>query len=292
MLKGVGNVNAWELILYQKSRKYKNNNKKIYMAWVLLIMSCFFIWSIAVFSFRKNYKLVLALGFSAAMTLSSPVNATMLDFWTSNNWILLDDDDGVGDGGFVNPGWGDQIFDAEYLFYQKQGNMLAIGLQTGFDVVNGQQVSGSQTYYAGDLALGFNNGGFNYAIDFGFVTKDSEGDDVGAGSGNQDIAGLYSVTSWNNDINFPESSPFAMDGGNKIGDISSVSGLVGDSYYRTAVLDLDTLGFEVDSFSAHWTMSCGNDAVEGRASVPEPGTLLLMAGGLLGLLGSVRRRSA
>jgi hypothetical protein len=235
--------------------------------------------------------MVLVIGFSAAITFSSPVNATMLGFWTSDDWQLLDDDDGVSSDGFVDPGWGGQSFDAEYLFYKKQGNLLSIGLQTGFDVVSGHLVSGGDDYYAGDLALGFNGGDFEYAVDFGLVTRDNEGDNVGLESGDQDKVGLYAVSEWNNDILFPESAPYAMDEGTLISGISSTGGLEGDSYYRIAILDLDTLGFNVNSFSAHWTMSCGNDLVEGSANVPEPSALLLMAGGLLGLLGSVRRRS-
>jgi hypothetical protein len=34
---------------------------------------------------------------------------------------------------------------------------------------------------------------------------------------------------------------------------------------------------------AHWTMSCGNDEINGRVAVLEPSTLLLLGSGLVGL---------
>ncbi|GAB4251983.1 MAG: hypothetical protein Kow00109_27620 [Acidobacteriota bacterium] len=42
----------------------------------------------------------------------------------------------------------------------------------------------------------------------------------------------------------------------------------------------------------HWTMSCGNDVIEGLVAVPEPGVLTLLAGGLLGVLAAGARRAA
>lgn len=46
-------------------------------------------------------------------------------------------------------------------------------------------------------------------------------------------------------------------------------------------------------FGFHWNMTCGNDTIEGGASapVPEPGTLLLLGGGLLGLAFYTKRRT-
>jgi hypothetical protein len=51
----------------------------------------------------------------------------------------------------------------------------------------------------------------------------------------------------------------------------------------------DTLGL-VDGFGLHWTMSCGNDVIEGMAPVPEPATMLLFGTGLAALTGLRLRR--
>jgi hypothetical protein len=39
----------------------------------------------------------------------------------------------------------------------------------------------------------------------------------------------------------------------------------------------------------HWTMYCGNDVIEGQATVPEPGTMLLLGFGVAGLAACRRR---
>ncbi len=243
------------------------------------------------------FNLVGALAFCGALSLSLPLNAGVLGFWAADGWSVLDAEDGVSAGGYVGPGFGGQEFDAEYLFYKVEENLLSIGLQTGFNLSTGSQQSGKHTYYAGDLALSFNHDeDFDYAIDFGLVTKDRWYHDVGLGSGNQDAAGLYSVSQWNNNIIYSSSSPYGMDEGAFLAalvDSSDGSALLADglSYYRTATIDLAALGFDVKSVTAHWTMSCGNDVLEGSANVPEPSALLLLAVGLLGLLGGRRLRA-
>jgi hypothetical protein len=70
-----------------------------------------------------------------------------------------------------------------------------------------------------------------------------------------------------------------------IGNLATASDT--DDYLRFA------LNYEFGSVSDlgfHWTMTCGNDVIEGSAPVPEPATMLLLGTGLSGLAGFGRKR--
>ena len=223
-----------------------------------------------------------------------------------------------------------KAFDAEYLYYKVDGNNLFLGLQTGFDLSDGHQIYDSKSYWAGDLALSFDGdallgsanpttmaNSYEFGIDFGFYTADYNSNSVDAvtnsvdslGSG-IDQAGVYSVGNgqWNtNMVNSFEdnSSPLAMNqqwnGSGTSPYLASLllntAGQEGVSYYRAVAFDITQLGL-ADlglnlndlSMDVHWTMSCGNDNINGsqQISVPEPGALILLATGLLGLVG-IRR---
>ncbi len=61
---------------------------------------------------------------------------------------------------------------------------------------------------------------------------------MGSGDGS-DTAGLYSATSWDNDIDFAASSPFAMNDGAVITSLlTNISGSADSSFYPTISFDM------------------------------------------------------
>ena len=215
-----------------------------------------------------------------------------------NDWTQIAAEDQTGNFNYVNPGWGGQGFDAEYLYFKQNGKTVSFGIQTGFDVIDGYQVHGNQHYWAGELVLSF--GSQEFAIDFGLdqcgyssINSGTCGTELNA------AAGVYGNVTWNNDIYFTQSGPFAMTTGDFLGAINSQVGSadVGGqkSYYRTVSFNLANLGpLDTNNFNIHWTMSCGNDLISGTGSlgyspalkdvtdVPAPSNIMLLLVGLLG----------
>ncbi len=239
----------------------------------------------------KLIKTISALLLAATASVSQ---AAIMDFWATEGWNTVASEDQEGYFNYLDPGTGGQAFDAEYLFYRfdHDSNVLSLGLQTGFDVIDGRY----GYYYTGDLALSFNGSNYDYAVDFGLRSRDYHNYsyvNTSAGAYGIDPAGFYSVSQWNSNILHPVSGVFAMDEGQIIESLlSNEAGYENNSYYRTVSFDLSSLGLggEFD-MGMHWTMSCGNDAINGTASivdVPETDSVYLLGLGIFALI-AVRR---
>jgi hypothetical protein len=82
--------------------------------------------------------------------------------------------------------------------------------------------------------------------------------------------------------------------------IASSGGSAGrDGDYYAMSFDISELGLDANNFKAglHWTMTCGNDVIEGlidpaSAGVPEPSTVLLLGLGVIGVFVVGRRKAS
>jgi len=240
---------------------------------------------------KKHIIYILAIMIYLAMASTSQAVTVDGVFDNTGEWAGYHaSEDGVGIGGFVGPGWGGQDFDVEYLGLRETGNTVYFGLQTGFDLSDGEVVYGSTTYYAGDFALDVNGDGFyEYAIDFSV-------------SGGVPSFSLYQVTSWE-DPEFASSTPYRRDSATLLYDSTFFDGAYGEgvfannsdggtSYVLEGSFDFSLLAlYSGGDIGIHWTMSCGNDVLDFETTpAPEPSTYILLGSAMAGLVAWRRRQ--
>lgn len=251
---------------------------------------------------------LLSLSAGSGLALTIAVDGNPSDWgiapgpWGASDWVPLPGVQGVWggtedyrpgtNGGFVAPGYGGQLFDAEALYFT-YGDAYAY-----FAVVTGFPPEGTQGNVAGDIALDI---GADGTWDYGIETTGNRGNVRG---------GLYENIHWGNGLWGAATNPAEILTGSLAWapTFSSLSytAIGNEHYFIETAVPLDALSrstMQPTSFQANWTMSCGNDGVratgqlppspqEFQSVIPEPATCTILGSGVLALLALRARRKA
>jgi hypothetical protein len=231
---------------------------------------------------------------------------------------FIEDTDDSSNSYAVDPNYGGQNYDVEFLGSFINNNILYIG------ILSGQRPDNGEEFYApGDIYI--NLGGVNYGIEVGggaggvngslieenaagtTYTLDNSGYTTGStdDSYTQTAGSVWENPGWMLDPIYQGNPPGNLK--TQINDLSSSTYIGIADYVFTRDSDTSThsvieLAWDISSLglsgptdlSVQWAPSCGNDVAHtnGSYSVPEPNTLALLSAGFLGILGIpfLRRR--
>jgi hypothetical protein len=225
------------------------------------------------------------------------------DWTTSKPGVLsVVEDQSNANGGYLNPGWGGQAYDAEAMYMTWNATHLYVAMVTGHNPATVNNPGGN-SYGRGDFAFDFNLDG---TWDFGFATANRTGG-ITQGSLYRTTNANWAYGLWSGpQVLGPSTDATALTGGTLAGVGSlfisgvqtNMGALGGNHWIYELAIPVNAFGSlwgaqgPTRAFDLTWTMRCGNDILRldpPVRSVPVPGTTGLALAGLVGL--GLRRRA-